>query len=163
MHPTLVTATLADDLDDQVDTADQPSPAEVLRAAALYLERHGWNQDTYYPPGTAGHCLTPPACALGALGMVVYGHPVTEPESESNPDFRQLDRARAALREHLETHGLAVTGPMWTWDDGEPDPVTIADWNDEPDRTQNEVITALNAAADAWDTTHPATTTGGAA
>ncbi|WP_449369304.1 DUF6197 family protein, partial [Actinoplanes awajinensis] len=49
----------------------------VLRSAALYLERHGWIQGSYYD-ATSG-VFTPPACTVGAIGMVCYGGPVDAP------------------------------------------------------------------------------------
>ena len=52
------------------------TPADLLRMAALYLRRHGWHQGSYYDTLTATDNPTPPACAVGAIGMACAGHRV---------------------------------------------------------------------------------------
>ncbi|MBL7259163.1 DUF6197 family protein [Paractinoplanes lichenicola] len=87
---------------DLVTETDDETTARVLRSAALYLERHGWIQGTYYD-GTSG-IFTPPACLVGAIGMVCYGGPVDAPaEHRDNPGY--LDFEAAVL--HLDRYLLA--------------------------------------------------------
>ncbi|GID91679.1 hypothetical protein ACFQFC_01365 [Amorphoplanes digitatis] len=79
--------------------------ARVLRSAAQYLERHGWIQGAYYD-ATSGS-FTPPACLVGAIGMVCYGGPVDAPAQHfDDPGF--LDFEEAVL--HLDRYLLAEDG-----------------------------------------------------
>jgi hypothetical protein len=142
------------------DTADQliliveelveadPTPAEILHAAALYLRRHGWTQGTLYRHNNTA--MFPPACADGAICVAVLGRPVN-----GQFDPNQLTLVRAAeqtLADHLteqsEAAGIGTTtAPV--------DPFTvITDWNDEGDRTVEHVIAALQAAAHRWSRIH---------
>ncbi|WP_431973283.1 DUF6197 family protein [Micromonospora haikouensis] len=136
--------------------AETVTPADLLRMAALYLRRHGWHQGAYY--ADPDH-LTPPACAAGAIGMASTGHQVD--------NFLQLDHldddhhadtlaALAAFVDYLDAHepvfyvdedGFLVDEHGWPFS-----------WNDDPARTAEQVVTALEAAADEWDSLH---TTGG--
>ena len=124
---------------DEPVTAVAPSPADLLRGAALYLRRHGWIQDDYYRPASA-HTATPPACAVGAIAMAAYGHPVDAPSLHTEPEVKDFHRAVDALDGYLQdTHAA----DLYTW-------------NDTPGRTADQVITALQAAAGWWDRTHTA-------
>ncbi|MET8908230.1 hypothetical protein [Micromonospora sp. NPDC004551] len=126
------------------------TPADILRCAARYLEIHGWNQGTYYPP--TDHNPFPPACVSAAIGMATHGHRMPVPHEVKNPcAVREYSCALDALTCHL----LATA----------PDPVRICEdddvpsgdpfeWNDRPDRTAEQVITTLRAAADDYDWTH---------
>ncbi|MGI5182320.1 DUF6197 family protein [Dactylosporangium sp. CA-152071] len=51
--------------------------AQTLRDTTLYLQRHGWNQGEYYDATCVR--FTPPACLVGAVGIVCYGGPVDAP------------------------------------------------------------------------------------
>ncbi|MBG0567916.1 hypothetical protein I4J89_41400 [Actinoplanes sp. NEAU-A11] len=74
--------------------------AQVLRSAALYLERHGWIQGCYYD-GTTG-VFTPPACLVGAIGMVCYGGPVDAPaEHRTDPGYPDFEQAVLHLDRYL--------------------------------------------------------------
>jgi hypothetical protein len=102
------------------------TPSDVMRNAAEYLETHGWMT------GVSGVMDTQPQrCAVGALyaGMGVSfldrcGHP--------NKDAVQ------AAHSHLD----AV---LMTPDGG------AATWNDQPERTAEEVIAKLREVADALE------------
>ncbi|RQX07551.1 DUF6197 family protein [Micromonospora arida] len=128
-------------------TQIQVTPADLLRMAALYLRRHGWHQGTYYAktPDT----LTPPACAAGAIGIACAGHTVEH--------FSQLDPD--ALADYLAALGVFVdyldtTAPVFHIDeDGYllDEHTSPYSWNDDPARTVEQVITALTAAANEWD------------
>ncbi|MGW3805860.1 DUF6197 family protein [Micromonospora sp. NPDC005113] len=134
--------------------ASVSTPADLLRMAALYLRRHGWHQGTYYAKNT--DTITPPACAAGAIGIACAGHPVEH--------FSQLDPD--ALADYLTTLGafvdyLDTTAPVFLVDtDGylTDEHTSPYSWNDDPARTAEQVITALQAAANEWDSLH---TTGG--
>jgi hypothetical protein len=93
---------------------------------------------------------TPAACAIGAIRMAVCGTPAT---TYLDGQAIQVSRALRSLAGHLDI----IYGHYWGADEAgqtaDPDRV-VADWNDEPDRTAVQVITALNDAADTWDRTH---------
>jgi len=121
------------------------TPADILRGAARYVDLHGWTRDDFY---SASHdAIWPAACALGAIGMAVYGRPVVDPEESSHPGSEQFEAARALLVAYL-----SHTGELFDYDDGE---LTIADWNDLGGNSANDVIRAFEAAADAWDFENP--------
>ncbi|NJP30677.1 DUF6197 family protein [Micromonospora thermarum] len=130
------------------------TPADLLRMAALYLRRHGWHQGTYY--NTTPDTLTPPACAAGAIGIACAGHRVEH--------FAQLDPD--ALADYLATLGALVDyldafHPLFLVDEDGfviDEHTSPYSWNDDPARNAEQVITALEAAADEWDRLH---TTGG--
>jgi hypothetical protein len=87
---------------DLVTETDDDTTGRVLRDAATYLERHGWIQGVYYD-ATSGS-FTPPACLVGAIGMVCYGGPVDAPAQHfDDPGF--LDFEAAVL--HLDRYLLA--------------------------------------------------------
>lgn len=113
------------------DAGDAPgTAAHVLRSAALYLERHGWIQGAYYD-ATAG-VFTPPACLVGAIGMVCYGGPVDAPAQHfDHPGF--LDFEEAVL--HLDQWLLAEDG------------TESYEFNDARGRTVDDVIHVLRMAA----------------
>ncbi|MEU8252957.1 hypothetical protein AB0C06_01640 [Micromonospora inaquosa] len=130
------------------------TPADLLRMAALYLRRHGWTQGTYYAKNL--DTLTPPACAAGAIGIACAGQKV-EHFSQLYPD---------ALADYLAALGVFVdyldtTAPVFFIDeDGYllDEHTSPYSWNDDPARTAEQVITALEAAATEWDSLR---TTGG--
>ncbi|MGK5674508.1 DUF6197 family protein [Micromonospora sp. URMC 106] len=130
-------------------TAVQVSPADLLRMAALYLRRHGWHQGTYYAPINTP---TPPACAAGAIGIACAGHRVEH--------FSQLDGD--TLADYLTTLAVFVDyldafAPVFHLDeDGHllDEHTSPYSWNDDPARTAEQVITALETAADEWDRLH---------
>ncbi|MEU7970807.1 hypothetical protein AB0B48_02040 [Micromonospora sp. NPDC049089] len=128
-------------------TSIQVTLADLLRMAALYLRRHGWHQGTYYAHNA--DTLTPPACAAGAIGIACAGHKVEH--------FSQLDPD--ALADYLAALGVFVdyldtTAPVFFIDeDGYllDEHTSPYSWNDDPARTAEQVITALQAAATEWD------------
>ena len=79
--------------------------AQVLRSAALYLERHGWVQGAYYDPTAT--VFTPAADMVGAIAMVCYGGPCEAPAQHfDDPGF--LDFEEAVL--HLDRYLLVEDG-----------------------------------------------------
>lgn len=132
MHPTQKPA-------DRLDL----SPADVLRYAALYVQRHGFHQgDMFALQATP----TPPACAQGAVKMAICGNPHATYTAAEAALFDQTNRVLAA---HLDSEYLG-----WALDqDGVPAAphALVAEWNDEDGRTADELVTALTEAADGYD------------
>ncbi|GIJ44517.1 hypothetical protein Val02_14030 [Virgisporangium aliadipatigenens] len=142
MHPTQKPASTA--------VEETFNPAQALRGAALYLERHGWIPSDAYA-WTATPPAFPAATARDAIAYAVLGAPI-----DTTDDY--LDR---------EAHGdfeyaLGVFADFLYWTGNAVDhlDVDIADldiydvatrWNDAPDRTAEQVITALRDAADDFD------------
>jgi hypothetical protein len=112
------------------------TPAATLRAAAHYLARHGWTQGGYYEPTGTG--IDPAACVVGAIGVVCYGEPNFAPAMNYNaPAWAEFDTARQVLDDYLlPRYGQEAYG-----------------FNDDRDRTAEQVIGALHAAAERWEQT----------
>src|ERR1700730_10385627 len=73
------------------------TPSHILRAAALYLVRHGWTQREFYAPSDA---LYPPADPYGAISLAATGQRIESIEdtvNEQSPVFNAI----AALEEYL--------------------------------------------------------------
>jgi hypothetical protein len=110
------------------------TPAQTLRAAARYLQLHGWIQGAYYDPTAT--VFTPAACVVGAIGMVCFGGPVDAPAQHfDDPGFPDFEAAVAYLDRYLI----------------ERFHVCVYDFNDAWGRTEADVIFALDEAADAWE------------
>lgn len=124
-----------------------PTTARTLRDAAIYLRRHGWTQGQLF---TALNVPTPAACAIGAVRIVVCGA----------ADGIYIDDQAAQVGAALRAFASYLDDAYYAWghnDAGElacPDDV-VGDWNDDDDRTADQVITALDDAADFWDRRHP--------
>jgi hypothetical protein len=125
-----------------------PTPADLLRRAAGYLDTHGWHQGATYD--LRSDSATPPACATGALDLVAYGDLVTADEVGYEVDLTPA--VLAALR-LLSAHVVDTTGGYSDHDCGEYRTV-VGDWNDDDGRTITDVTTALRAAADTWELVH---------
>ncbi|MFU8854915.1 hypothetical protein ACNAW0_28695 [Micromonospora sp. SL1-18] len=127
------------------------TPAVILRCAARYLEIRGWTQGVYYSD-QAG--MFPPACAIGAIGMAAHGVLTDGPENHG-PNVRDCNKAVDYLSAYLHDHGH-INLDLGDWNnDGDPTlPYSTGDWNDRHDRTIEQVITTLRAAADDYDWTH---------
>jgi hypothetical protein len=95
--------------------------AQDLRAAAEVLRRDGWTQGFMHCDGKH--------CALGAVEVVVDPDTNDDEGWDDEQNRRFADAAKLLRR---------VTGES-----------QIVDWNDDPGRTAEEVIAALEAAADA--------------
>lgn len=104
--------------------------AQVLRNAAVYLERHGWNQGSYYD--LTATRFTPAADMAGAIAMVCYGGPVEAPAQHfDDPGF--LDWEEAVL--HLDRWLLVNDGSE------------AYEFNDAKGRRIEDVLHALRQAA----------------
>jgi hypothetical protein len=121
-------------------TGDLVTSATTLRAAATYLDRHGWCQGSYYEQIARG--LMPAACLVGAIGMVCYGGQVDAPAQHfEDPGWGDFEAAVAYLDRYLDQH-LA-----------DPDGADVYSFNDARGRTAEQVTAALRSAADEWDRT----------
>jgi hypothetical protein len=111
--------------------AEAPGTAgQVLRDAALYLERYGWIQGAYYDATSL--TFTPAACMVGAIGMVCYGGPVEAPAQHfDDPGF--LDFEEAVL--HLDRYLLVMDGSE------------SYEFNDARGRRVEDVVRVLRQAA----------------
>ncbi|MGX4657213.1 DUF6197 family protein [Micromonospora sp. SCSIO 07396] len=133
-------------------TTGTVTPADLLRMAALYLRRHGWHQGTYYAPTT--DIPTPPACAAGAIRIACTGRPVEQFAQLDGDTIADYVTALDVLVDHLD-----ATAPVFFIDeDGYllDEHTSPYSWNDDPTRTAEQVVTALEAAATEWDRLHTA-------
>jgi hypothetical protein len=126
------------------------TPAEVLRAAALYIERHGWTRWLYFDHAATDSPF-PPACMLGGIHAAVLGATgghTTDSVSYHHPD--------AALIRATQRHLAAYLDPEFVFNIERACRATdvIGDWNDAAERTATDVITALRDAANEWDRIH---------
>jgi hypothetical protein len=144
MHPTQKPVV------DPTDVVDW-SPADLLRAAALYLQRHGWIQGNFFDPAEAE--LFPSACAAGAIWAAATGLPRMGQNAtiDSGCDASTRRSIYAALWALADRLGLDTETEVLVDD--------IATWNDDDPRTVEQVITSLRNAAADYD---GASTTGGA-
>jgi hypothetical protein len=123
------------------------TPAVTLRNAALYVERHGWTQSLFFDLAHDGPF--PPACAMGAIRMAVYGSTSLDPDTTDVDQQALLTRANRQLAGYLDPDfGISEDDDPYSASD------RIGDWNDETDRTAADVITTLREAADDWDRLH---------
>jgi hypothetical protein len=130
------------------------TPADLLRGAALYLNRHGWLQGDFFD--LLAEANFPPACSLGAINIAAHGRPILG--CDSTADDELTDSAIRATRvlaaylypeyETVDTFAYQVSAID-----------IVSGWNDEDGRTLTEVIETLTDAADDWNRAH---TTGGA-
>jgi hypothetical protein len=130
MHPTHQPAT---------GPRSEPTPADILRGAALYLERHGWTRFVYFD----GTRPTPAACAQGAIVIAAYGQATDSPYNMNVPERRLFAHTIDFFDDYLR----GTTDP-------EDDDYNATVWNDNPTRTVAEVIAGLRAAAEAWEHSH---------
>jgi hypothetical protein len=102
----------------------------TLRAAALYLDRYGWCQGSYYLPSAT--VFTPPADMVGAIGVVCYGGPVDAPAQHFDaPGWAAFEAAVTCLDGYLSDR---FDGDAYTF-------------NDAAGRTAEDVRRALLRAA----------------
>lgn len=153
MHPTQNPPVIVV-FDDVALMMGEISPADVLRCAAIYIRLHGWYQDQFFGDEwatTRPLLTTPPACAIGAITMAVFGRPACN-YSHDNVNWRLYRRATGAFDDYLTLTYPELLGAS---DDEDDVGYVRGDcWNDDPGRTADEVTTALDAAADYYESTH---------
>ena len=118
-------------------TTVQTDEARYLYGAALFIEQYGWGQEnlfgSYEPPAQM--------CALGAIGMAMFANP-----SDAQAILWDEHSPVTVLAEHIDAaayHNAVVHANE-----------IVADWNDTPGRTAEQVVTELRAAADAYESEH---------
>ena len=124
-----------------------PAPNAVLMRAAAYIHRHGWTTRPLYDEhnGCQLSCRCHythryPASMLGAIRAAFYGRA----KWYLTPDvIGAYTDAVEWLNTYLLAHGHA----------GQHAPVLI--WQSAPDRTGEQVLAALRAAATAYTLAHP--------
>ena len=106
----------------QLSVEEKAELAEVYERAAEYLEEYGWCQASTFDDFDGGMGQGNPSCFAIAI-------------SEAN--------ANVSVERHLAWKFAAVTLELDTYD---PFGVVVQ-WNDDPDRTADEVINTLHALA----------------
>jgi hypothetical protein len=139
--PAEVTTTPAPTTGAHDETADTNAPltvADILRGAALYLYRHGWHQGDMF----ARHDIpTPAACVQGAIRMAACGGVNVAYTIATTILVDDTIAHLATFLQDIHEHPWCCLDPV----------EYLADWNDDPTRTVEAVITALHGAAYAWD------------
>ena len=100
--------------------------ADILERAATLIEERGWNQG-WYVNGCGGLCTT------GAMFAAVGMEPVLGQDSNWNTFNEIAFRSAQAAWDRFTAH-VAQHAPQW---------------NDAPERTKEEVVSTLRAAAQA--------------
>lgn len=124
-----------------------PTPADLLRWAALYLRRRGWSAGALFALDAANPF--PPACAAGAIHMAACG------STDMGVYVGKRNAAAAPLIAAAELALVAYIDPDFDPAHQIPTDV-IGDYNDEPGRTGEEIAHLLEEVATDWDTTHTA-------
>lgn len=103
--------------------------AEDLRAAARYIDDHGWHQGSMEHEGRV--------CAVGALGATIFGDPAMCGFAPwANPEeYKRYRAARTALAIHLDVY------------DEQSGKDSIPEWNDAQVRIKEDVTAAMEKAA----------------
>jgi hypothetical protein len=130
----------------------------VLHAAARYISVYGWWQgDMFADDGD----LYPPACAMGAIRFAITGDEL--PFDDAALEDGRADRYMSVVDTlclYLINSGVVCLTDEMIEKIERFDVVAevVSEWNDDPARNVCQVLAALKAAAQEWDTTH----TGGA-
>ncbi len=127
------------------------TPAELLRAAAVYLTRHGWVQGDFFD--LLSEAAFPPACSLGAINICAHGRPILG--SDDTADDVHTDAAIRAMRvlaAYLDPDYGTIDEPTLSVSAID----VVSGWNDYDGRTLDEVVECLTDAADDYDRVHPA-------
>jgi hypothetical protein len=111
--------------------------SEVLDSAANIILRDGWNQDSYFKLGgdedesnKSGPCCQAGAISRAAFGYAWVNHGGVSYKFELHEARRKADYYMARYLLHTR---------------GESSPIC---WNDDPERTAEEVVAALRGAAE---------------
>jgi hypothetical protein len=114
-------------------TPTRDAIADVCDQAAAHLVRVGHHKGDLTDPGAPQPDeMDCPACLIAAINAVIYGTPrwITFEDA----DFALRDAVTAALRETLEIPPAAS-------------PSALADWNDDPAVSADNVLAALRDTA----------------
>lgn len=100
--------------------------AAVLDEAANVIRRNGWHQGEYFRAEEGKKPENCPVDITGAINIALHtGHPA---RGEGRRNRLGTWEVAAIVNNHLDV-------------------VDVSEWNDEPDRTAEEVIAALESAA----------------
>lgn len=117
-----------------------PQLAVVYRQAADVIRNNGHHQGGYLDGARllTRTRQTVPVDATGAVSLVLTGEPVPPADLVDCPELYQ---------DAVKFLGSRIHSTIADWDPEE----RIADWNDQPERTADEVIAAFESAADDID------------
>ncbi|MFI0031308.1 hypothetical protein ACH4M8_18650 [Streptomyces albidoflavus] len=101
--------------------------ADLLERAAAHIDRVGWAQGDWYEETPDLQPKDSPVCADGALTVAAYGEPRGAGVHRKPDEFALHSAAVTVLIRHI----------------GEG----LIDWNDAEDRTKEQVVGAMRAAA----------------
>jgi hypothetical protein len=120
--------------------------SRVLEEAADYIDQHGWVQRHYFDHWTVD---TPKACASGAIWLVAQ-LVVEEMRAVGDSDFSDSgmlrNRAEEAITQLLKDRDALPPGFHPEQLDGRAFD-TVVTWNDEAERTKDQVVQVLRDAA----------------
>lgn len=128
-----------------MSTTATVKPSEILESAAKVIERDGWHQGSYFKrsneedlfaPAAPGENESAPCCQAGAISRAVFGVAWAGPQRLVEP--LQLGAVVTAMDYARQT----VSGIT---DGREGSPIA---WNDEADRTKEDVVAMLRTAAE---------------
>lgn len=135
-----------------VEPAVEQTKANLLAAADL-LERDGWTQGVYHRPDGCH-------CALGAIGLATgYQKLGFDGDPEEDPaDYFEEDEAPYYHVPYAGPERDADAHQRWAEASGRFEAASralrnavgvqlVPEWNDEPERTADEVIATLRATA----------------
>jgi hypothetical protein len=117
-------------------TLDRTDVATRLTQAAAHIAEHGWCRGDWHTPLDGVPSNKSPACAFGAIKIACGG----DPDDLTIP--AEAEQAAAALCDHLGLTVRDLDCPIEAY--GE----VIGGWQDTPERTAQQVIDALRAAAE---------------
>lgn len=119
-----------------------PDP-QIYRAAADVIRENGWHKNEYFRPVSDVPPAKCPVCLMGAVLVAAVGTPqhIHDEGGECDETCFPL----VWLATFMTKAGYCDTDAMG-----------IADWNDEPERTVDEVVAALEAAASAAESARAA-------
>ncbi len=115
--------------------------SELLWEAKDYLEAHGWVQGKLQKGESV--------CAMGAVNAVCIG--MVHPQGQDW--LAELDEENVSLRRDRVYSALMARineGYEWKWKYGD-DGTQVANWNDDPGRTAEEVLELFEKTAIAME------------
>jgi hypothetical protein len=122
------------------------TPGDTLRVAADYLLQHGWIQGLYFARVASDGDPCPAACAVGAIRYAVYGYANTAAVPAA-PLVGHVEAAMQVLAEAIGAQPIPYGDREWV----EVLQDCVAEWNDAPGFTAEDVADALLEAAEAHD------------
>lgn len=116
--------------------------SEILDKAADVIDRNGWIKGDWYEPEERGDAPEDcPVCAGAAINIALEYAPDFDHDDVDVDDGAAADAFSALLRQVVfETRGAPTPRNLIQ---------DIAYWNDEDERTEDQVLAALRAAAEA--------------